>query len=144
MLCPLKFSVGLAPCGSANAKRSRKFHRPYAALLGTTLALQLLSLSPFSVAMDVERLIMTVRVKFERNKMSRGYRLLWSDDLFQSRNPSEWNGIVGKTRESLTWAQDLLKCWSKKKTRLNDALLDEHSDIRGGTWSRFLIAAVRK
>src|SRR6185312_1552823 len=98
---PLKFSVGLAPCSSANAKRSRKFHRPYAALLGTTLALQLLSLSLFSVAIDGERLIMTVRVKFERNKMSRGYRLLWSDDLFQSRNPSEWNGIVGKTRESL-------------------------------------------
>jgi len=38
-------------------KITEKFHRPYAALLGTTLALQLLSLSLFSVAMDVERLI---------------------------------------------------------------------------------------
>jgi len=45
---------------------------------------------------------MTVWVKFERNKMSRGYTLLWSDDLFQSRNSSERNGIVGETRESLT------------------------------------------
>ena len=81
---------------------------------------------------------MTVRVKLERNKMSRGYTLLWSDDLFLSRNPSEWNGIVGETRESLAWAQDLLRCWSKKKTGLN-AALNEHPDIRG-TWNRSLIA----
>lgn len=80
---------------------------------------------------------MTVWVKFERNKMSRGYTLLWSDDLFQSRNSSERNGIVGETRESLTWAQDFLQCWSKKKTRLNAALLDENPGIRGPVESLF-------
>lgn len=81
---------------------------------------------------------MTVRVKLERNKMSRGYTLLWSNDPFLSRSPSEWNGIVGETRESLTWAQDLLKYWSKRKNGLN-AALNEHPDIRG-TWSRSLVA----
>ena len=38
-------------------KITEKFHRAYAALLGTTLALRLLSLSLLSVAVDVERLI---------------------------------------------------------------------------------------
>lgn len=38
-------------------KITKKFHRAYAALLGTALALRLLSLSLLSVAMDVERLI---------------------------------------------------------------------------------------
>ena len=38
-------------------KITKKFHRAYAALLGTTLALRLLSLSLLSVAMDVERLV---------------------------------------------------------------------------------------
>ena len=65
---------------------------------------------------------MTVRTKLERNKMSRGYTLLWSDDAFPLNGTSEWNGIVGETRESLTWAQHLLRCWSKRKTGLNAAL----------------------
>ncbi len=38
-------------------KITEKFYRAYAALLGTTLALQLLSLSLLSVAVDGERLI---------------------------------------------------------------------------------------
>ncbi len=81
---------------------------------------------------------MPVRVKLERNKMSRAYTFLWSDDPFLSRNSSEWNGIVGETRESPTWAQDLLKCWSKKKNDLN-AALNELPGMRG-TWSRPLVA----
>jgi hypothetical protein len=85
---------------------------------------------------------MTVRVKLERNKMSRRYTLLWSDDL-PIQEPSEWNGMVGETRESLTCAQDLLKCWSKKKTGLN-AALDEHPDLRGHVESLFGCGAVRK
>ena len=81
---------------------------------------------------------MTVRTKLERNKMSRGYTLLWSDDPFESRDASEWNGIVGKTRESLNWAQTLLRCWSKRKNGLN-AALNEHPGITG-TWRSSLIA----
>ena len=38
-------------------KITEKFHRAYAALLGTTLALRLLSISLLSVAMDGELLI---------------------------------------------------------------------------------------
>ena len=58
---------------------------------------------------------MTVRTKLESNKMSRGYTLVWSDDAFLIRSVCEWNLIVGETRESLTWAQHLLRCWSKRK-----------------------------
>jgi len=56
---PLKVQRGALPLlwFGKREKITEKFHRPYAALLGTTLALQLLSLSLFSVAMDVERLI---------------------------------------------------------------------------------------
>jgi hypothetical protein len=81
---------------------------------------------------------MTVRTKLERNKMSRGYTLLWSENPCAGTNTSEWNGIVGETRESLNWAQALLRCWSKRKNGLN-AALNEHPDIRG-TWSSSLVA----
>ncbi len=79
---------------------------------------------------------MTVRTKLERNKMSRGYTLLWSSDS-SSRNTSEWNGIVGETRESLHGARNLLRGWSKRKKALN-AALNEHPDVRG-TWTSSLV-----
>ena len=94
-------------------------------------------ISVFSGCDGFGRTDMTLRTKLERNKMSRGYTLLWSDDAFPLNGTTEWNGIVGETRESLTWAQHLLKCWSKRKTGLN-AALNEHPDIRG-TWSTSLI-----
>jgi hypothetical protein len=119
-------------------KITEKFRRAYAAFVGSypgaAITVTFASFGcdgwgPFN---------MTVRVKLARNKMSRGYTLVWSDDPLLSRNPSEWNGIVGETRESLTWARDLLKCWSKRKAGLN-AALNEHPNIRG-TWSRSFVA----
>jgi len=79
---------------------------------------------------------MTVPTGLERNNISRGYTPLGPMvPSYPGIHPSGTE--LWEIRESLTWAQDLLKCWSKRKSGLN-AALNEHPNIRG-TWNHSLV-----